>query len=155
MRDVQPSSAVSGESTTEATFALAAGTWDWARGDSTCMGNTQYLAISPDRRTMSLAFKAPIESATGRRVVLYRILAAGNGILAQAPFVIRAAMDEETRRTDAGVLVQWDLVLVTRNRYHWHRSDWPNHGLTHALVRCDGTRPLEEWRPAASTTPRA
>lgn len=137
------------DSTAEATFAYAAGVWDWAHGDSTCLGNTHTLAFSPDRRAMTLTFKAPIDTATGQRVVTYDVLAVGRGIHPELPFAVRAAMAGETRRTDAGKLVVWELVLASPNRYHWRQTDWPTLGATNAIVRCEGTRPLEQWPPQA------
>jgi len=129
-------------------FDLAVGTWDWAKGDSTCLGNKHRISFSADRREMLLTFEEPLDTTSNQRVVIYRILAAGSGIHPEIPFVIRAAMEGETRRTDAGDPVVWDLIMATPHRYHWHRTDWPNLGITGAILRCDGDRPLEQWSPS-------
>jgi hypothetical protein len=130
-------------------FALAAGHWDRARGDSTCLGNTHTISFSADRQQMLLTFREPVDTATMQRVVRYRVLAAGPQLHRESPFAIRAAMENEERRTDAGELVVWDLIMASVNRYHWHRTDWQGLALTGAVVRCAGTTPLERWEPSA------
>jgi hypothetical protein len=128
------------------TFRLAAGTWDWMHGDTTCTTNPHTVSFSRDGRFMVLTF-ARADSATGQREYRYRILEAGKEVIPDVPHVIRAAMEGETRRTPDGKLVVWDLILASRNRYHWHRTDWPEMAVTNAIVRCSGTRPLETWAP--------
>jgi hypothetical protein len=44
----------------------------------------------------------------------------------------------ESRGTDAGELVVWDLILVSRDTYRWRRLDWPASGRTRDVVRCRG-----------------
>jgi hypothetical protein len=143
------------DSTALAAFTYAAGNWDWYNGDSTCLGNTHTVGFSPDRRTMTITFKQPLDTATGRRVASYRVLAAGSGIVPEVPFAIRAAMDAETRRTAKGELVVWDLLLASPNRYHWHRTDWAGRAVTRAIIRCDGSRPLEQWHPPSDGASRS
>lgn len=128
-------------------FAMAVGTWGWARGDSTCLGNTHTISFSPDRQVMTLKHNAPRDTTAEARETTYSILSAGPGRFLNFPHVIRGAMVGETRRTTTEDLVVWDLVLVTSNRYHWHRTDWSDSTMTAAIVRCDGTRPLERWTP--------
>jgi hypothetical protein len=71
-------------------------------------------------------------------------------VLPGMPMVIRAELADESRRTADGDLVVWDLVLASDNRYHWHRTDWPEGAVTMAVIRCDGTRPLETYTPQAA-----
>jgi hypothetical protein len=125
------------------TFAFAAGTWDWHNGDSTCPGNTHTVRFSDDKRIMLLEFQEPLDTATGQRVARYRVVSAGSRVIPGLPYLIRAEMEGETRKTDAGALVVWDLILASHNRYHWHRTDWADGGVTTAIIRCDGRRPLE------------
>lgn len=126
-------------------FSLAVGTWDWWRGDSTCLGNPHEITFSSDRSEMSLTFKAPIDTATGKRVVRYRILEVGPHLFPEPAHVVRASMEDETRRTPDGYLVIWDLVLATPNRYHWHRTDWASGAVTRPIVRCVDGRPMERY----------
>lgn len=127
-------------------FDLAVGTWDGAKGDATCRGNKHRISFSSEPREMLLTFEEPLDTTSNERVFTYRIVAAGSKIHRETPFVIRGAMEGETRRTDAGKLVVWDLIMATPNRYHWHRTDWPNLGITGAFIRCDGNRPMEQWQ---------
>ena len=53
-------------------------------------------------------------------------------------------MNGETRTTSNAALVVWDLVLMSSNRYQWHRTDWGDAGLTKAIIRCNGSTPLEQ-----------
>jgi len=138
-------------------YGLAEGTWDWAHGDSTCLGNRHTISFSPDHKDMLITFEQPADTASSQRVFRYRITAAGDGVLPDLPFVIRAKMEGEDRKTDSGETVVWDMIMASPNRYHWHRMDWPGVGVTGAVIRCDGTQPLEHWEPRAPqpTTPQS
>ena len=133
----------------EETFRLLEGTWDWARGDSTCQRDPHRLSFSTDRREMLLTYLRPDDSTGAPRVVRYQVLAQGKRVHPELPHVLRTAMEGETRKTPTGELVLWDIMLLSPNRYHWHRADWAEGGVTRALVRCDGTRPLEQWEAPA------
>jgi hypothetical protein len=146
---------ITDEASANLAFSTAVGTWDWESTDSTCLGNTHTISFSPDRSTMTLTFVKPLDAETGERDFHYRVIAAGEGAVPGFPHSILAAMEGETRRTESGELVIWGLLLATQNRYHWHRTDWPETGVTHAVVRCRGKQPLERWgggvaRPPAS-----
>jgi hypothetical protein len=132
-------------------FRPVAGSGDWARGDSTCLGNTHTIAFGGQGREMVLTFREPIDSVSRQRVVRYKVLQAGSNVQPELPVVIRAAMEGETRRTESGVPVVWDLIMASPNRYHWHRTDWPNGGVTGAVIRCDGAKPLEQWQQPVGT----
>lgn len=134
-----------------AVFSMAEGTWDVARGDSTCLGNTHAIGFAADRRQMTLTFRDPIDTVSGKRVARYDILQAGGNVLPGVPWVVRAAMEGENRRAPNGELVVWDLILATPNRYHWRRTDWRHGATTGAFIRCRGTLPLEQWRPPGPT----
>lgn len=53
------------------------------------------------------------------------------------PTVLNTYIVDESRLTEAGDPVQWDLVLVGRNRMAWHRTDWEEGALTGPLMRCE------------------
>ena len=129
------------------TFTLLQGTWDFAHGDTTCKGNRHEITFSPDRQEMFLTFQTPFDTATGERVTRYKVVARGRDVHPHIPHILRTAMEGETRRTASGELVLWDILLVTPNRYHWHRTDWAPGGVTRPIIRCDGDRPLEESKP--------
>lgn len=132
-------------------FKESLGTWAWANGDSTCRGNVHTLTFSPDRSAMLLTHREPLDTVTGQTVAKYRVVSSGNQILPGLANVIRARLDDETRTTDDGKPVVWDLVLMTPNRYHWHRTDWPDGAVTKPLIRCDGERAMEQWQEGEGT----
>jgi hypothetical protein len=55
---------------------------------------------------------------------------------------VRGRIRGETRRTDAGEPVVWDLVLTSRDEYRWHRTDWPPGSDTKSVRRCPATPAL-------------
>jgi uncharacterized protein len=126
-----------------AIFRTAAGTWDWSKGDSTCTTSRRHsISFSPDFREMRIRFAV---AEPGRdSVYRYRIFGVGDNVVAGWERVIRAAMEGETRTTANGALAVWDLVLMSPNRFHWHRTDWDQANLTDAVVRCQGSRPV--WK---------
>jgi len=79
---------------------------------------------------MLLEHATPIERASGnpQPVVRYRVLES-------EPF-LRMAIEGETRKTPAGDLVVWEVVMLSPDRYCWHRTDWPEGGCTAAIERC-------------------
>lgn len=150
----KPAAAAAPTDSLKATFDMAAGVWDWSRGDSTCLGNTHTISFTPDRQTMTLTFNAPADTTLKSRLTTYRVVSAGRGLYLDFPHVVRGAIIGESRRTTTGDLVVWDLVLASPNRYHWHRTDWPDDGATPAVVRCDGTTPMEKGVPPPPPPPQ-
>lgn len=120
----------------ESIFGLLEGRWSWEGGDEECK-SVHTLTLSPDRRILDLEYPERRDSAGVTVRVRYRVVEAGPQVLPWAPYAIRMEMEGETRRTDAGALVVWDLVFASRDRYHWHRTDWDDGGLTGAIIRCD------------------
>lgn len=133
VRNERPLPAVA---TADSIFALAQGLWDWEGSEKECEAGQQEITVTPDR-TMLLLVTRPMEAGESPDTTRYRVIEAGPQILPWAPFAIRLDMEGEDRRTDDGKLVVWDLVLKSRDRFHWHRTDWPPNGLTEAMIRCD------------------
>jgi hypothetical protein len=106
-------------------FRAAAGTWGWARGHNTCARNPHTIAFTPQRDTMIIRYRDDADSTTSRYVI--------SGTTASS---IRGALIGEDRRTDAGALVVWDLVMMAPDSYRWHRTDWEPDGYTRSVVRC-------------------
>lgn len=133
-------------------FDVVEGTWSWTNGDSTCLDQQHRIKFSRDRTVMFLEY-AP--DSTGEATTYrYRVIDAGPGIHPGIPLVIRAELESETRTTATGEVVVWDLIVAASgNRYHWHRTDWPDLGLTNAIIRCDGDSPLEQWPPGMPEAP--
>lgn len=84
-----------------------------------------------DRRVMTLLSPEPYTDSAGivHRTTEYDVLEHSRGR-------IRGAIRGETRRTEGGEPVVWDLVLVGPNTYRWHRTDWPIGAFTKAVRRC-------------------
>jgi hypothetical protein len=127
-------------------FDLAVGSWDRVRGDSTCAAGSHTIAFSPGRREMVLTYP-PSSDTVAPSVFRYRILGWGPEILPPARYVIRGAIDGETRLTPSGETVIWDLIMATPHSYYWHRTDWPVDAVAAPAVRCDGDRPMGPWDP--------
>ena len=114
----------------EAFFELAAGTWDW-ESDSSCATNPQVVAFSGDRQLMVIAMREKWENAAGDSV-----RASVYDLSARSPSFVRGAIRRESRLTDDGKPVEWELVLQDSNHFAWHRTDWRAGSVTKSLVRC-------------------
>lgn len=113
-------------------FDVAAGTWGWMTGQNTCKKNPHTIAFSADRQTMMLTYRDSLDDTTAAGTWVY-------DILEHEPWRVRGAIRGEERKTDAGQLVVWDLVLRGPNLYAWHRTDWPALVMTDLNQRCDST----------------
>jgi hypothetical protein len=80
---------------------------------------------------MDLVHAKPIKSfdESWERAFRYRILS-------QTPGFLRMQVVGETRRTDGGELVVWDLRMRGRDEYCWRRTDLPYQGCTTPIQRC-------------------
>jgi hypothetical protein len=112
-------------------FTVASGVWDWTGADSLCVANPHTISFSPDHSVMYIAHRVPWKDSTGleHRVAEY-------GIQSHSPSQIRGLIRGETRLTETGVPVVWDLILTSPNSYAWHRTDWPPNGRTKEVARC-------------------
>ena len=113
-------------------FVILPGTWGWTTDSGLeCHENPHDLSFSDDKSSMLLAFHQPLKnpSEKAEQTVRYRILAT-------APH-LRMKIEGETRTTPTGELVVWDLVLLSRNKYCWHRTDWRRGACTASNERCD------------------
>ncbi len=111
-------------------FAAARGAWDWAYRTGACSDNPHTVQF-PNRSEMLLTFRVPFAGADSAldREARYDIQAVTDS-------TIRGFLHGESRRTDAGELVVWDLVLLSPDVYCWHRTDWSPGGCTLPIVRC-------------------
>ena len=110
-------------------FEVAAGVW--ASDATACDEQPQAITFSPDRSQMFITWmdKAPDSTGTRKRRSTYDILEHSAGH-------IRGAIIGETRMTDAGDPVVWDLVLRSEDVFTWHRTDWPEYSYTSDMERC-------------------
>jgi len=112
-------------------FAVVEGRWAWTTVDSGCANEWHRIAFTPDRTVMTIAASKPYEAADGKLDSL-----AVYDILSHTQASIRGAIRGETRLTDAGDPVVWDLVLKGPNHYVWHRTDWFRGASTVEIERC-------------------
>jgi hypothetical protein len=112
-------------------FTVVAGTWDWTGAEGFCEKNPHTITFSEDQSLMILTHKEPWtdSSGTAHQVTTYEIRE-------HTANRIRGFIQDETRRTDAGELVVWDLILTSPDAYQWHRTDWPPFGNTKSIQRC-------------------
>jgi hypothetical protein len=116
---------------TEEWVSILSGTWGWVQGENTCETNPHEITFSPDRRWMYLKTTHPILTPKGIRESEFQYQ-----ILSVTPSAIRMQLEDETRLTDSGKPVIWDLQLLTQNQYRWHRTDWRYGAYTRPVKRC-------------------
>jgi hypothetical protein len=112
-------------------FAALPGTWGWEKNDkSGCGANPHTISFTRDRSFMLLEHAIPFEGASGNKdpVIRYRLL--------QAEPYLRAKIEGETRTTPSGEPIVWEVVMLSPDRYCWHRTDWPEGACTAAIERC-------------------
>jgi hypothetical protein len=117
-------------------FALLAGPWDWTTTVPNCGPRAQRFSFDASGKEFVIRSDVPLDTA-GTRELRYAILDAGPELDRRAPHTIRMRMRGETRRTDMGAPVVWDLILASRERAVWRRTDWEEGETTRALLRCD------------------
>lgn len=112
-------------------FEVAQGRWAWTTVPAGCDTSWHRITFSPDRRTMTIRSSKPYERSDGTfdSVAVY-------DISAQTDTWIRGAIRGETRLTPDGKPVVWDLVLLSKDKYAWHRTDWVTGGRTASIQRC-------------------
>lgn len=110
---------------------IASGQWGFEVEGASCEDNPHIISFSEDGSKMSLRYSVGLDGDPPTAAT-YRVIAEGPGFL-------RMAMDGETRTTEAGVPVPWDLVLLSPDSYCWHRTDWQPGGCTQPATRCGGS----------------
>jgi len=112
-------------------FTVVQGTWAWTTADSNCATNPHTIKFTPDHKGMIITAARPYRRPDGRfdSVAFY-------DIRAHTRSSIRGAIRGETRMTEDGHPVVWDLVLKSPDRYAWHRTDWTFGSYTREIRRC-------------------
>ena len=111
-------------------FAALAGTWGLP-GVGECGENPVTLRFSEDRRSLFHSYRIPIETSEGPvQYSRYEIV----GVAGPA---MRLRLDGETRSTESGTPVVWDLVLHGPDSFCWHRADWVPGACTPPRFRCE------------------
>ena len=120
----------------ELTFReIAAGTWGFGVEGASCDDNPHTIEFSADGQFMFLRYSQTVDGEPPP-VTKYELLGEGPGFM-------RMAMKGETRTTDEGEPVKWDMVLLTPDSYCWHRTDWQEGGCTQPAHRCSAEEGAE------------
>jgi hypothetical protein len=107
------------------------GRWDWVDAAPRCGASAAQLSFSADGQQVRVWVPTGVylgEVALGP--------AAAYEIIDEAPAAMRLRLIGETRSTEAGVPVVWDLFLLDADRFCWHRTDWQVGACTKPLTRC-------------------
>ena len=113
-------------------FDVAKGTWDWDDADEFCVDNPHTIEFSSDSSVMIISREQPWLDTEG---VEHRV--AEYDIWEHSADRIRGRIRGETRLTESGEPVVWDLVLTSQDSYHWHRTDWAPSNFTKTVRRCE------------------
>jgi len=114
---------------------VVAGRWSWTTEKPPC-GDAAHIIAFEDSGTVMTIRSSDIAADSGVVVTTYDITQTTRSS-------IRGAIRGETRMTDDGKPVVWDLVLVGPSEYRWHRTDWPLTAVSYtgAVKRCPPTPP--------------
>ena len=105
------------------------GGWDWEAAPKRCQENPHSISFTRDGTRMEIRHPKGAVVAGGDRLPDPRRRAAG---AAHADHRIIG----ETRTTEQGEPVVWDLILLSRDAYCWRRTDWPQQSCTGRVLRC-------------------
>jgi hypothetical protein len=95
------------------------GKWDWEKSEPRCGDAAGAFSFSPDGRQVRV------------NDVVYEVLA-------DEGKTMRLRAVGETRKTDAGVPVEWNLLMLNADTFCWRRTDWKAGACTALLQRCPG-----------------
>ena len=113
----------------ELTFEeIVTGTWGFEKEGASCEDNPHTIEFSADGQFMFLRYSRSVDGEPPP-ITKYELLGEGPGFM-------RMAMEGETRTTDEGQPVKWDMVLLAPDSYCWHRTDWQEGGCTQPASRC-------------------
>jgi hypothetical protein len=110
-------------------YELLTGIWDWDGETGRC-DSPHRISFDPARKVMTISNAVPIVDSSGipHQATIYDIEEHGDRI--------RGRIRGETRTTEAGEPVVWDLVLTSRDSYAWARAGWSVGGQTREIERC-------------------
>jgi len=112
-------------------FTIAAGRWSWDGAPGGCDTVFHRILFSAGDAVMYVVHTPATPDSSGQihDTTTYDIQESTRSH-------IRGRIRGETRLTDDGKPVMWDLVLTGEHSYAWHRTDWPATGLTKGISRC-------------------
>ena len=111
-------------------FEVISGNWQWEDEMESCATDPDVHSFSAARDTMYLTTLSTDSTSESQfEVTTYVIQKYDRGS-------VTGAIIGETRLTDDGVPVVWDLVLKSENSFCWHRTDWNDGACTKDKLRC-------------------
>ncbi len=119
------------------------GTWGTPGASDSCEKNANDIRFSESGETAHFSYTEPIPGPDGimSTEFQYKVLGvAGNGV--------RMQLVGETRTTEDGELVVWDLMRISDDSYCWHRADWQPDHCTAPWIRCQSM--LDDMEKKAS-----
>jgi hypothetical protein len=110
---------------------VISGRWDWQDADEACGADAGTYSFPADEMTMMIMYERPSAVVGGEATdsVTYDLLEVTRNYA-------RGRIRGETRLTAAGDAVIWDLTLLSRDSFCWHRTDWGPDECTDELIRC-------------------
>jgi hypothetical protein len=111
-------------------WGIVEGSWTWEDGEG-CESEAQTIESAPDRKGFSITHN-PFEGPDGVFDSITSYI-----VRSWSDTRIRAYIPGETRLTDDGEPVEWDLIVISPDRLTWHRADWADGAATRSLRRCD------------------
>ncbi len=119
------------------------GVWGWPDGSTSCANNPQTIQFSEDGSRMHIRHRNVVaKTALGRPSSTFEYVVEGVGNR-----LMRMRIVGETRLTADGVPVVWDFIVLSRDQFCWHRTDWPWRQCTKRLGRCPIVRDEGPVRP--------
>jgi hypothetical protein len=113
-------------------FDVASGTWDWAGSDGFCVRDPHSISFDDDLTIMRLTHREPYVHEDGTEQFTWEY-----DIVLHDRRRIRAIMRGETRFTETGDPVVWDLVLKSADVYRWKQTHLPVFGYSDENRRCE------------------
>ncbi|MGF1671430.1 MAG: DUF2059 domain-containing protein [Balneolaceae bacterium] len=108
------------------------GDWDWEHTDEPCTNRYFTISASPDKSKFLLRYpEQPLQTDENeyQSDFLYNIQEV-------QPRFVRAQIEGETRLTDNGEPVIWDLMVISSDELCWRRTDWNVTSCTNKIIRC-------------------
>lgn len=113
--------------------ALQRGKWGWAlaKSDVSCDKNPHTIMFRKNNSEAVLTFQKKLKDADGKEIgdTIYKIVRK-NGNRITMKIIGEKRLDEN------GQPVVWDLVMLNKNEYAWHRLDWSDGVLTSRIYLC-------------------
>jgi hypothetical protein len=106
------------------------GRWDWSTATPPCADSAHTIAFSDGGKVMTITQQQQHVDSTGHDWTVSTY-----DVISTTPSRIRGVIRGETRLTDAGKPVVWDLVVVGPDAYQWQRTDRAV-GYTPRVIRC-------------------